>query len=461
MLLVQWGLLRRIPCPAVLSDLAKANIKEESGLNILLIHQNFPGQFKHLGPALAARGDRVVALTPRDLKTQNWHGVEIHPYSYKRSSTKGIMPMIQSMETKLIRGESCHDEAIKLRDSGFNPDVIVAHHGWGEAVFLKDVWPNARMGLYCEFYHLNHPTLVQFDPEYQAKIPAKKNMQLRINNLVNELQFKISDAGLCPTEFQASTFPNHMKDKLTVLHDGIDTDHLSPDPEAVFKVNETLSLDADDEVVSFINRNLEHYRGYHIFMRALPKLLKERPKSQVVIVGADGTSYGTHAPKGQTWKQIYINEVRDQISDEDWTRVHFMGRVPYSQFRALMAITKAHVYLTYPFVLSWSTLEAMSMGAPIVASATAPVEEVITDDKTGLLFDFFDQDALIAQVTRVLKSKRLRTKLGKAARKKIIEEYDLKTICLPKQLEWIDSLAQLESSPVDPHLKGMVWENTA
>lgn len=150
------------------------------------------------------------------------------------------------------------------------------------------------------------------------------------------------------------------------------------------------ALTRDAEVITFINRNLEPYRGYHIFMRALPDLLKKRPNAQIVMLGGDETSYGARPPKGQTWKQIFIDEVRGRISDQDWARVHFLGRVPYERFLAMMQVSHVHVYLTYPFVLSWSLLEAMSAGAAIVASDTDPVKEAMVDGETGLFVDFFD-----------------------------------------------------------------------
>ena len=198
----------------------------------------------------------------------------------------------------------------------------------------------------------------------------------------------------------------------------------------------------DEEVITFINRNLEPYRGYHVFMRALPKLLKARPNAQVVLLGGDEVSYGSRPPSGKTWKQIYVDEVRKQISDEDWARVHFMGRVPYDVFLAMMQVSRLHIYLTYPFVLSWSLLEAMSTEAAILASDTAPVLEAIKHDETGWLTDFFDADALVEKANALLEDKETRARLGKAARAFVLKTYDLKTQCLPKQLEWVSGLAK-------------------
>ena len=308
-------------------------------------------------------------------------------------------------------------------------------------MFLKDVWPDAKMGIYCELYHLDSGESVNFDPEFETKDLRSNALRLRLRNLNNTLHFEAADAGISPTEFQASTFPEPFRSDISVIHDGIDTELVKPNPDAVLKISDDLSLTRDDEVITFINRNLEPYRGYHAFMRALPKLLKARPNAQVVLLGGDEVSYGSKPPAGKTWKQIYIDEVRDQISDEDWARVHYLGRVPYDTFLAMMQVSRLHIYLTYPFVLSWSLLEAMSAEAAILASDTAPVLEAIRDDETGMLTDFFDGDALVEKANALLEDPDKRARLGKAAREFVLKTYDLKAHCLPTQLEWVAKLA--------------------
>lgn len=416
----------------------------------LLIHQNFPGQYKHLAPALAARGDQVVALTPKVEKTTQWKGVTVLPYKYAGKPAKGLHPWLVDFETKLIRGQSCYHAALALRDRGFTPDVILAHHGWGESLFLKDVWPEARLGLYCELYHTSDYPFVGFDPEFTGAAPETDALRLRLKNLNNRLHFEVGDAGISPTAFQADTFPPAMRDRISVVHDGIDTELVAADEAARLSLPDGRALGTEDEVITFINRNLEPYRGYHIFMRALPELLRRRPNAQVVLIGGDQVSYGAKAPDGQTWKQVFIDEVRPQIPDADWARVHFLGRVPYDVFLSFMRVSRAHVYLTYPFVLSWSLLEAMSVGAPIVASDTAPVREVLSDGETGLLVDFFDRVALVDKVCTLLDDADLRANLSAQARAKVVAEYDLRKVCLPRQLAWVDRLMQLEPrSPQD------------
>jgi glycosyltransferase involved in cell wall biosynthesis len=193
-----------------------------------------------------------------------------------------------------------------------------------------------------------------------------------------------------------------------------------------------------DEVITFVNRNLEPYRGYHQFMRALPSILAERPRAEVVIVGGSGVSYGGRPPDGRTWQEIFLEEVRDRI---DLRRVHFVGQIPYPQFLALLQVSTVHVYLTYPFVLSWSLLEAMSAGCAIVASDTAPVREAIVHGRTGRLVDFFDPARLAAETVALLADPAERARLGRQAREFAVGRYDLQGVCLPRQLAWVGELA--------------------
>ena len=390
-------------------------------MNILFIHQNFPGQFKHLAPALAAEtGNRVVALTLRDDLPREWQGVSIRPYQVKRSTCSEMHPWLQDMETKIIRAEACFHAALALAKDGFTPDVIIAHPGWGESLFIKEVWPNARLGIYCEFYYNTTGATVGFDPEFPDTDPGTP-CRLRLKNANTILHFDLADAAIAPTPWQASTFPQPFREKISVIHDGIDTRHLIPADDVWLKVGKSLKLTRDDEVITFVNRNLEPIRGYHIFMRALPELLVRRPNARVFIVGGDEVSYGAPNPDGKSWRQKYLEEVRDQIPKNDLARVHFVGKLPYADFVRLLQLSTVHVYLTYPFVLSWSLLEAMSIGCAIVASNTRPLHEVISHDETGRLVDFFDGKGLVEQVISLLDNPGERARLGRNARKFAVE----------------------------------------
>ena len=411
-------------------------------MNILFIHQNFPGQFKFLAPALAAQGHDVRAFTMQKIAAGEWQGVKLTHYQPSRGTAPNVHPWVSDFETKTIRGEACFRAALKLKERGFTPDVIIAHPGWGESLFLKDVWPQAKLGIYCEFYYHPQGADVGFDPEFPAR-DAGDVCRLRLKNLNNLLHFEIADSGISPTHWQASTFPEPFRSRITVVHDGIDTEAIAPNPAVSLTLNGDLVLTKQDEVITFVNRNLEPYRGYHIFMRALPELLKRRPGARVLIVGGEEVSYGARPEGDKKWKDIFAGEVRPQISDADWARVHFLGNVPYQYFIPLLQISTVHVYLTYPFVLSWSLLEAMSVGCAIVASDTQPLHEAIRHDDTGRLVSFFDAAALSGEVCALLDDPAARERLGANARAFAQANYDLKTICLPKQLQWVEELAAM------------------
>jgi glycosyltransferase involved in cell wall biosynthesis len=319
-------------------------------MTLLFIHQHFPRQFKHLAPALAALSHRVSAMPLRQAEPSHWQGVQLWPYQVSRGTTPDVHPWVSDVETKIIRAEACFRAALKLKANGYRPDAIIAHPGWGESLFLKDVWPRAKLGLYCEFFYHPQGADVGFDAEFSPRDPGEV-CRLRLKNLNNLLHFERADAGLSPTHWQASTFPEPFRSRIRVIHDGIDTDALAPNPAVTLTLTTPtgaqVTLGRKDEVITFVNRTLEPYRGYHRFMRALPELLRRRPQARVLIVGGEGVSYGAAPePTGEgpnTWKQRFIDEVRPQIPAADWSRVHFLGALGYAPFIALLQCSSVHV----------------------------------------------------------------------------------------------------------------------
>jgi len=413
-------------------------------MNILLVHQDFPGQFKHLAPALASDSRlRVVGFTMSALPKLN--GVRMVSYRPSRGNAPHIHPWVHDFESKVIRGELAFNAARKMRDEqGFVPDVIYAHPGWGESLFLKEVWPQARLLLYCEWYYHTQGTDTGFDPEFQAG-NLEALCRVRMKNAHNLLALETADAGVSPTYWQRDTHPAWFRDRIQVIHDGVDTVAIQPrtglpalrlaipaDTECGINADEILLMQGE-EIITFVNRNLEPYRGYHVFMRALPELLRRRPHARVVIVGGNDTSYGAKPVQG-TWKQQFLDEVRGDI---DFSRVYFVGKIPYPAFIMLLQMSTVHTYLTYPFVLSWSLIEAMACGAAIIASDTAPVREVITDGETGRLVDFFSVAALNDAICELLDDTAQRARLGRAARELAVDRYDLRSRCLPRQIKLV------------------------
>jgi glycosyltransferase involved in cell wall biosynthesis len=401
-------------------------------MRVLFIHQNFPGQFRYLAPALAARGHQVLALatTPRVALP----GVQVHRYMPQRGNGQGGHPWTLDFESKTIRAEACARKMAELNAAGFVPDLVVGHPGWGETWLIKDVWPEAPVLAFQEFYY---GADLNFDPEFPEGAQDSR-FRIRIKNASLLTGLDNMDWGLSPTEWQRSQFPKNYRDRISVIFDGVDTERVCPQAVSALKLGTPeITLNAGEEIITFVNRNLEPYRGYHIFMRALPELLRRRPRARVVIVGGDGCSYGS-PPTNGTWRERYYSEVSDQI---DTSRVHFVGRVSYGALVDLFRITRCHVYLTYPFILSWSMIDAMSAGALVVGSRTGPVEEVIQDGHNGLLVDFFDSQALAERIAEVVAEPDRFAALREAARQTVVSRYAARD-CLPQQLALLTAVAQ-------------------
>ena len=413
-------------------------------MKILFLHQNFPGQFLHLAPALAARGHDCLALT--DPANRRPSAIPVLRYRYEPASVDPAATRLGRNYTQASdRGVSVARACRQLRDSrGYVPDVILGHSAWGETLFLKEVWPEAKLLIYAEFYYRGAGADVGFDPEFQA---SSFDQQLIAQGRAAPLGQALvhADAGVAPTQWQASTFPAPLRGMLSVLHEGVDTTRLCPDPGAEVTLPDGTHLRAGDEVLTFVNRNLEPYRGYHIFMRALPVVMAARPKAQVVIVGGDETSYGPRPADGGSWKQKFLAEVEGRVDPD---RLHFTGKLPYATYVALMQVARAHAYLTYPFVLSWSMIEAMAMGTHVVASNTAPVTEVIEDGQNGTLVDFFDVAGWSRALIAALDHPERYADLRRAARQTALERYDLHGLCLPRLIDWVEGFTPGRAAPV-------------
>jgi len=398
-------------------------------VKLLFVHQNFPGQFLHLAPEMQRRGHDVRALT--DGAHQNPTDVPVLRYTFKPEKVDPAATRLgRNYTTMSDRGVVVARAAWQMRAKGYVPDVIFGHSGWGETLFLKEVWPEAKLLVYAEFYYRGVGSDVGFDPEFgPASFDQVMISQGRAAHLGQALLH--ADRGVSPTEWQASRHPPQLRGMIDVIFDGVDCDRLAPNPAARFTLPDGRVLAVGDEVLTFVNRNLEPYRGYHTFMRALPAVLEARPDAQAVIVGGDEVSYGAAPKEGGSWKDIFLAEVSGRL---DMARVHFVGKLPYDRYVDLLHVSRAHAYLTYPFVLSWSMLEAMAAGALVVGSKTAPVQEVITDGVTGRLVEFFDVAGWSAALTDALAEPERFVAMRAAARALMQARYDLRTVCLPQMV---------------------------
>jgi glycosyltransferase involved in cell wall biosynthesis len=406
-------------------------------VKLLFVHQNFPGQFLHLAPEMQRLGHDVRAIA--DAAQKGVSQVPILRYSFKPEKVEpGPTRLGRNYTAMSDRGVIVARFARKMRAEGYVPDVIFGHSGWGETLFLKEVWPEAKLLVYSEFYYRGLGTDSGFDPEFSTRGFDQVMMtQGRAAYMAQALAH--ADKGICPTEWQASTHPPGLRRHVEVMFDGVDCDRLAPNPEARFTLPNGRVLKRGDEVLTFVNRNLEPYRGYHIFMRALPDVLAARPEAQVVIVGGSGLSYGRPPADGGSWRDVILNEVKDRL---DHDRVHLIGQVPYEKLVDLLHVSRAHAYLTYPFVLSWSMVETMAAGTLVVGSRTAPVEEMITHGVTGQLVDFFDIKGWSAALTDALARPEGYLDIRAAARAMVRLKYDLRSVCLPRQIDLLTKLAR-------------------
>ena len=407
-------------------------------MRLLFVHQNFPGQYRHLAAHYAAAGGHEVVCVGEKTNVLRQRpalaGAKL--LGYELPELKPVPGAFEGSVLRAIhRGRAVAAGAARLRQAGFKPDVIFAHIGWGEALFLKDVFPAARLLLFCEFFYRARGADMGFDPEFPPS--PDKLLRLRVMNAPLLMSLEAADWGLAPTQWQRRQFPAGYASRISVIHDGVDTDLVSPDPQARFQVpGGSTCLTKEDEVVTYVARNLEPYRGFHVFMRAIPEIQRRRPAARVVIVGGDEVSYSPHLPQGETYRQRLQRELEGRI---DWSRVHFCGRLPYHDYLALLRVSSAHVYLTYPFVLSWSLVEALAAGCMVVASRTPPVEEVLVDGENALLADFLSPLDIAQKVEQALVQPQAR--LRQAARQTAVERFDLKRVCLPAQLELVQELA--------------------
>ncbi len=380
-------------------------------MRFLFVHQNFPGQFVHLLRRLVAEKRHDIVFVSED-NANRMEGVRRLLYRVPDTFGERTFPVAWDFERATIRAHAVASVAAEVRRLGFTPDIVIGHHGWGELLDIHDVWSDVPLLGYQEFFYRLDGLDVGFDPEFPSVIAH--HPRIRAKNAVNLMTLHNGGHGQTPTEFQRSTYPEWSQDRIHLLREGVDLALCRPDPASkrrVFRLG-ALAVSPRERLVTYVARDLEPYRGFHVLMRAIPRLLRERRDVRVVMVGGDAVSYGARLSEG-TWREHMLRELGDAI---DPARVHFVGKLDYGDYRRLLQRSDAHVYLTYPFVLSWSFREALATGCPIVASDVAPVREFMRDGDTGLLAPFPDPDALATRILDLLADRVLARSLSAAAR---------------------------------------------
>lgn len=403
--------------------------------DILIIHQNFPGQFLFIAQALRQRGHKVVAIGGPTAKPLA--GIDLRRWTLKRSSTKNIYPPAVRAEADLLRAGAAAETAFKLRAEGFIPDVIIAHPSWGETIHLNIIFPDAKQILFGELYYRTSGLDFAFDPEFTTNDDANE-MRINAKNATQLLAFVSADVIVSPTPFQASTFPPALQPLIRVMHEGVNTTAARKRADATVTLRDGRVLDGSKPVVTFINRTLEPMRGFHILMRALPAFLDACPEAEVLLIGGeDGSGYGAAPTDGKSWKSTMLAELKGRL---DLGRIHFIGRVPHEVMIDALSISWAHVYYTYPFVLSWSLLEAMACECLVIASDTAPLHDAITNGRDGILLDFFDVGALSDALIGATHAPGAFQQMRKRARETVLEKFD---IAKSGARGWVDLVEQI------------------
>ncbi|MGE4481852.1 glycosyltransferase [Acidocella sp.] len=386
-------------------------------MNFLFVHQNFPGQYVHLLRSLQADNQtypgthEIVFMT--EPNKNHLDGIRKVTYSRPPPPPQALAPAAREFESAAIRAQAGYQGALQIKALGFKPDIIIGHHGWGEMLNLCDVFPGVPILGYFEFYYRIHNSDVNFDPEFQME--EARFGSVRAKNTINLLAVALEQWGQTPTHWQYDTYPEWSRNQIRIIEEGVDLQYCAPDP-ALRKKNVTvgaLTVTPRQKLLTFVSRNLEPYRGFHTFMRALPKLLDERPDLVVSIVGGDEVSYGAPPPNGGSWKDVLLKEVGNQI---DHSRVHFMGKVQYSDHLTLLKRSDAHVYLSYPFVASWSLREALACGCVVIGADSVTVTEFIDHGMNGLITPTLDSKNLADTVLHALADEKLSSQLRKGAR---------------------------------------------
>ena len=405
-------------------------------LDVLFVHNNFPAQFRNLARAMARRpGVRVRAIGAKG--APGLPDVPLQRYTFAGSELANVHSFARRFELESRRAEQVIYAATTLKFNGFAPKLVYVHPGWGEALPLRALFPDAAICSYAEFYYWQSGTDIGFDKD-APRYGIDGETRVILRNAATLLSLTEANFAIAPTRWQRRIFPREMQPKIHVVHDGLDTENLRPGPPPPrFSVGGQ-DFATSDEIVTFVSRNLEPYRGFHIVMRALPEILRARPKARICLVGGDGVSYGSAPTDHPSWKAALLAELGDRL---DLSRVHFLGKVPYEDYLNLLRLSSAHLYLTYPFVLSWSMLEAMALGCLVIGSDTAPVQEVIQDGVNGILVPFFEPQRLAERVIEALATPERFHGMRAKARKTIRGKYDFERHCWPAHLKLIDEFA--------------------
>lgn len=402
-------------------------------MRILFLHPNFPAQFRHVAAVFGRDPNNQVVFGTKN-ENPEWRIAGVRKVLFKpsRDPHPGTHHYVRPMESAVLQGQAMYRVADALKNSGFEPDIIYGHSGWGSTIFMKDAFPSAKLLCYFEWFYHARGADADFDPT--EPLSPDDVARIRLKNAPILMDLYACDRGLSPTHWQHSQFPAEFRPKIHVKHDGVDTEYFVPKPGAKLQLPD-LDLSGADEIVTYVSRGMEPYRGFPEFMESLAYIQERRPNCHAVVVGSDRVCYGKSLPNGMTYKELMLKKIPLDLS-----RVHFTGPLPYGQYLKVLQASDVHIYLTRPFVLSWSSIEAMSAGCLLVGSDTPPVREVIQDGENGLLADFFSPKEIADRVDEVLNHPTRMAELRQRARQTVLDRYSHQVL-LPEHVQFIRDVA--------------------
>ncbi|MDY7020371.1 MAG: glycosyltransferase family 4 protein [Cyanobacteriota bacterium] len=416
-------------------------------MRALFLHPNFPAQYRHIITALGADPkNQIVFGTKNERPEWKIPGVRKALFKPTRDPSPQTHQYVRTLESAVLHGQGVFRMLEQLKARGFVPDIICGHSGWGPTLFAKEAFPDTPLLCYFEWFYHSRGSDADFDPA--DPLTVDDMARIRIKNTPILVDLYTCDWGLSPTRWQRSQFPAELQNKISVLHDGVDTSYFKPVPGAKLVIPDVIDLSGVEELITYVARGMEPYRGFPEFIEAVAYIQERRPNCHVVVVGSERVCYGKSLPDGMSYKEYMLKKIPLDLS-----RIHFVGALPYGQYLKVIQASDVHIYLTRPFVLSWSMIESMSTGCLIVGSDTAPVREVIRDGENGLLVDFFSPKQIADRVSEVLDHRDRMAEIRVKARETVLERYDLAKL-LPQQLQLINEVAQrsfpVQTGRVDP-----------
>lgn len=401
-------------------------------MKLLFIHPVFAGQFHRQIRYLRANHPdyEISFLSSRDQQSSKKrslgdtggliNGIIHHSFNYRTGLKHKGAASVQRFADEIFQGKAVSDACLVMQSKGYRPDVIICHGRWGAGLFVKDVYPDVPLLLYSEFFSTAENA--RHCMNSAEGLPIETAMFYRLANASNLISLDAADHIITPTQFQKQSHPTEFHDKMSVVFDGVDTETVRPGNVEQLKIGE-VNLTSKDEIVTYVTRSFEAFRGFETFIKAMEIVQRQRPKAHILIAGGVGEKGYGAGEVGASYRKRVLD-----AASLDQSRLHFMGPLNFDTYLNTLRFSQVHVYLTVPFVLSWSLIEAMSTGCAIVGSRTQPVEELISHGANGLLADFYFPDQIAAHVMTLLDDPKLRQRLGHAGRQLIKDDFSIDVV---------------------------------